>query len=166
MPGMNRVQSWMLVPPAYKATEDFRPQFSPSARAKMGLNVLLERQKGPVLLHSSTESPAEINSMTSMASVTHLSPCKIKGSSANLSQGELCSLEPSQCTGSQDISGDFPAIQAPTPSAGATSGGEGMKSGCCCSVGWDREMRAEKATQLCKFFFLCGWGKYMRSKLM
>lgn len=40
----------------------------------MGLNVLVERQKGPVLvLHKSTEVQAEINSTTSVAAVTHLS---------------------------------------------------------------------------------------------
>lgn len=53
----------------------------------MGLNVLVERQKGPVLvLHESTEAQAEINSTTSVAAVAHLSPSKIKGSAADLSQ--------------------------------------------------------------------------------
>lgn len=99
-----------LFPLAYKATENFRPQFSPPAQAKVGLNVLLERQKGPVLLQNSTELPAEINPITSMASARHLSPSKTKGSSANLSQWDLWGLKSSQCTGSQGISDDFSTI--------------------------------------------------------
>lgn len=51
VPGVNRVQPWMVVPFAYKDTEDFRSQFSPPAQAEVALNVLLERQKGPVLQH-------------------------------------------------------------------------------------------------------------------
>lgn len=35
--GIHRVHSGMVFPLAYKATEDFRPQFSPSAQAKVGL---------------------------------------------------------------------------------------------------------------------------------